>query len=91
VPFNGILAVTNPVSVPPLTSNGQVLPGGNFQFSVQEQGTAIQTVQILASTDLTNPNGWVQIGSVFPSSSLFTFTDTNAASYPTRFYKILAP
>jgi hypothetical protein len=91
VPYNGILGVNIPVPVPPVTSNGQVLPGGNFQFSVQEQGTAIQTVQILANTDLTNPNGWVQIGSVFPSSSLFTFTDTNAASYPTRFYKILAP
>ncbi|HWX18320.1 MAG TPA: kelch repeat-containing protein [Candidatus Binatia bacterium] len=91
LPFFDILAVTNPVPVPPLTSGGQALPGGHFQFSIQERGAAIQTVQILASTDLADPNGWVQIGSVFPSSSLFTFTDTNAALYPTRFYKVIAP
>jgi len=91
VPYNAILAVTNPLPVPPQTSGGQVLPGGNFQFSIQERGSAIQTVQILASTDLGDPSGWVQIGSVFPGTANFTFADTNAALYPTRFYKVVAP
>jgi hypothetical protein len=91
IPFYDIFAVTNPMPVAPLMSGGQALSGGNFQFSIQERGTAIQTVQILAATNLTYPDGWVQIGSVFPSSGLFTFTDTNAALYPTRFYKVIAP
>jgi hypothetical protein len=91
VPYNAILGVVNPLPVSPQMSGAQVLPGGNFQFSIQERGSAIQTVQILANTDLSDPGGWVQIGSVFPSTTNFTFTDTNAALYPTRFYKVVAP
>jgi len=91
VPYNGILAVTNPLPVSPQISGGQVLPGGSFQFSIQERGSAIQTVQILATTALTDPSGWVQIGSVFPSGNTFTFIDTNAMLYATRFYKVIAP
>jgi hypothetical protein len=90
-PLYDIFAATNPVPVPPLMSGGQALPGGDFQFSIQERGSAIQTVQILAGTNLTAPSAWVQICFVFPSSSLFTFTDTNAALYPSRFYKVIAP
>ena len=86
-----ILGINNPVPVAARTSGGQALPDGNFQFTVQEGGSIVQTVLIQANTDLTNPNGWVQIGSVFPSTNSFTFTDTNAALYPMQFYRVLAP
>jgi hypothetical protein len=51
----------------------------------------LQTVLIQASTNPADPNSWLQIGSVLPSSNPFTFTDTNAWQYPMRFYRIAAP
>ncbi len=83
------VVVTNPVVVPPLVSGAGWVPTGAFQFTVQERGNAVQTVLIQASTDLTDPAGWVQIGSILPTGSTFTFTDTNAAQYPARFYRAL--
>jgi hypothetical protein len=85
------VTVVNPVPVAPVLSGGAALANGNFQFSVQERGSVVQTVLIQANTNLTDPGGWVQVGSVLPAAGLFTFTDTNAAAYPARFYRILAP
>jgi hypothetical protein len=86
-----LITVSNPVPVGATLSGGASLSKGNFQFSVQEGGAVVQTVLVQANTDLSNPNGWVQIGSVLPASSLFTFTDTNASLYPKRFYRVLSP
>src|SRR5438477_7458071 len=83
--------VTNPVPMAPLVSGVEWLSNGSFQFTVQERGTAIQTVLIQANTDMSDPAGWIQIGSVLPTGNNFTFGDPNAAQYPTRFYRILAP
>jgi hypothetical protein len=85
------LFVTNPIPVAPLMSSGGPGSNGNFQFTVQEQGSVVQTIWVQANTSLVNPAGWVQIGSTLPGSSIFTFTDTNAAQYPTRFYRTVAP
>jgi hypothetical protein len=85
------VVVTNPVAAAPLLTAGGASANGNFQFTVQELGGAPQTVYIQANADLTNPNGWVQIGSVLPGSTSFTFTDTNSALYTTRFYRVVAP
>ena len=38
-----------------------------------------------------DPGAWAQIGSVLPASNPFTFTDTNAAQFPMRFYRVLNP
>jgi hypothetical protein len=46
---------------------------------------------IQATTNLSDPTGWVQIGSFLPNSSVLTFVDTNAAAYPRRFYRMLTP
>jgi hypothetical protein len=82
--------VTNPAPVAPLASGGGLLSNGNFQFMVQQGGPAVQALLIQASTNLTDPAAWVQIGSVLPSSGQFSFTDTNAARYSARYYRILA-
>ena len=85
------LFVTNPIPVAPLMSGSGPGSNGNFQFTIQEQGSVVQTVWVQANSSLVNPAGWVQIGSTLPDSSIFTFTDTNAAQYPTRFYRTVAP
>jgi len=85
------VVVTNPVPVGPLVSGAGPLSDGSFQFTVQERGLAVQTVLVQANANPADPAGWVQIGSVLPGSSMFTFTDTNAAHYPARFYRLVAP
>jgi hypothetical protein len=83
--------ITNPVPAVPLVNGIVPLPGGGIQITVKETGSALQTVLIEANTNPANSAGWTQIGSVFPSGSTFTFTDTNATLYPTRFYRVIAP
>jgi hypothetical protein len=88
---NVYVVVTNPVPVMPLLSGAEMLSNGNVQFTVQVQGSIIQTVLVQANTNLSDQTGWVQIGSIQPNAIAFTFTDTNAAQYPVRFYRISAP
>ena len=64
---------------------------GGFQITVSEGGTILQTILIEASTNPEDPNSWVQIGSLLPASNPATFTDSDAARYPARFYRIIAP
>jgi len=85
----GIYAV-NPVASAATLSNAMVTANGGFQFSVTEGGTSLQTVLIQASANPADPSSWVQIGSVLPSPNPFTFADTNAAQYPSRFYRVVA-
>jgi hypothetical protein len=44
---------------------------------------------IQATANLADPNSWVQIGSVYPGTNTFTFTDTNAFQFPSRFYRMV--
>jgi len=85
------VVVTNPVPVMLLVSGAGTLSNGDFHFTVQEAGSIIQTVLIEANTNLADQVGWVQISSVLANATAFTFTDTNSAQYPTRFYRIRAP
>jgi hypothetical protein len=69
--------------VPPATVAGAtILPNGNFQFNLG--GTTGGIYQIQASTDLVN---WVTIQSNGPFTGTLIFTDTNAAQFPSRFYR----
>jgi hypothetical protein len=86
--FN-LVAATNPVAVPPLLNGAGQLANGSFQFTATERGSAVQTVLIQASANLADPNSWVQVGSVFPGTNTFTFTDTNAFQFPARFYRMV--
>jgi hypothetical protein len=81
----------NPIPTPASISAAAILPGtGGFQFTVSEGGSVLQTVQIQATTDPADPNSWQQIGSILPTTTPFSFTDSNAAQYPKRFYRIVA-
>jgi N-acetylneuraminic acid mutarotase len=84
-----LVAVTNPIPVPPVLNGAVQLADGSFQFTASESGSAVQTVLIQASANLADPNSWVQIGSVYPGTNTFTFTDTNAFQFPTRFYRMV--
>src|SRR5260370_1156237 len=86
-----ILAVYNPVPAPATLASVTPTDGGGFQFTASEGGYVLQTVLIQATTNPADPNAWVQIGSLLPTTNPFTFTDTNAAQYPMRFYRIVAP
>jgi hypothetical protein len=84
-----LVAVTNPLPVPPVLNGAGQLANGSFQFTATENGSAVQTVLIQASANLADPNSWVQIGSVYPGTNTFTFTDTNAFQFPARFYRMV--
>ena len=86
----GVYAV-NPVPAAAQLSSAAPSAGGGFQITASLGGSVLQTVLIQATTNLADPNSWVQIGSLLPTANPFTFTDTNAAQNPMRFYRILAP
>ncbi|MDB6020878.1 MAG: hypothetical protein JWQ04_735 [Pedosphaera sp.] len=81
----------NPVPVSPLLSGAAPSAGGGFQLTASVGGPVLQTVLIQATTNPADPNSWTQIGSLLPAANPFTFTDTNSAQYPSRFYRIVAP
>jgi hypothetical protein len=83
--------VINPVPVAPQMSGAATMAGGNFKFIATEGGSVMQTALIQATTNPSDPNSWVQIGSAFPTNNSLSFTDTNAAQFPTRFYRVVAP
>jgi hypothetical protein len=90
--FNSGSLVYNPVPVAPQITNAVLSAGsGGFQLTVAEGGNIQQTLWIQATTNPVDPTAWEQIGSVYPTNNPFTFTDTNSALYPVRFYRIVAP
>lgn len=89
--FAGAYWAVNPVPVPATLSSIAPVPGGGFQLTVSEGGNNLQTVLLEATTNLADPNSWLEIGSVLPTANPFTFTDTNATQFPTRFYRVRTP
>jgi N-acetylneuraminic acid mutarotase len=85
------VVVVNPVPAPPQLSGALAVGDGTFQFTGTFGSSGPQTVLVEATSDPTDPNSWVQIGSLTPASSPFSFTDTNAAQFPVRYYRVIAP
>ena len=85
----GVYAV-NPVPKPAALAAVVAPPQatGGFQFSVQ--ASAVQTTLIQATTNLVDPTAWTTIATN-PPGSLFIFTDTNSASFPMRYYRVITP
>ena len=77
------------LSIPVAPPNFSLAGGGGFQFAVQ--ANAAQTTLIQATTNLADPASWVTIATNPPGSSAFSFTDTNATAFPTRFYRVVSP
>jgi hypothetical protein len=88
--FNYGIVVVNPIPAPAQLTAAPAMVGGQFQFNVS-LGSTLQTVLIQATTNPADPGSWVQIGSLFPATNSFSFTDTNSALYPIRFYRLLSP
>jgi Fibronectin type III domain len=81
-------ALSSPVSytVPTPAPGVQLAVTPTRQFALTIAGVANQSYQILASQDLKT---WQVIGTVTTGTGgSATFTDTNAANYPSRFYRI---
>jgi hypothetical protein len=74
--------VVNPLSEVELTP----LPRTNGYFVMGVSGDVGPDYNIQVSTNLTN---WTLLQTVTPTSTPFTFTDTNAASFGRRFYRVL--
>jgi hypothetical protein len=84
--------VMNPIPAAASLTAVVTLPGnGGFQFTISEGGSVLQNVLIQAATNPSDPGSWEEIGSVFPTTNPFTFTDPNSAQYPVRFYRVVAP
>jgi hypothetical protein len=60
----------------------------NGWFQTQFSGTAGQTYILQASSDLVN---WVSISTNAPNASPFLWIDPNAANFPHRYYRVIAP
>ena len=78
-------ASTAQFSIQPLrfTSDGAFVDG---QFALPVLGVAETSYVLQASTDLIH---WAPISTNMASTNSFTLTDTNAASFPWRFYRIV--
>ncbi len=83
------VVVTNPAPSAAVLSPSVALSTAGFQLNASQAGSILQTVTIQATTNLTNPDSWTNIGSVLPASNLFRFIDTNATQFPNRFYRIV--
>jgi hypothetical protein len=81
--------VQNPIPTPALLSAITPTAAGGMQLNVQS--SVIQTTLIQATTNLADPTAWTTIGSIYPSSATFTFTDTNANQFDIRFYRVVSP
>ena len=83
--FRILLATANPPALPPVLSS-PVLTGGQFQFLLT--GSTGSNYIVQAATDLRGSN-WVPLRT---NAAPFTFTGSNALSFPQRFYRgIVAP
>lgn len=75
-----IPAIAATLSSPAYSADNQ------FQFTVTGSTGSNYVVQV--ATNLAPPTAWV---SIFTNTSPFTFVDSNANSFPQRFYRAYAP
>ena len=80
---------TPPPSAPsPLLLHIALISGGQIKVSAQAAPGATATVE--ATTDLGNPNGWVNLSTVSANGAgLMSFIDTDITNYPMRFYRFV--
>ena len=89
VPYNNIIAASNP---PPATVTATATsPPANGQFQFTAGGAAGQTAFVETTTNLADSTSWTLLTSFKPTNSLFTIVDTNNAPGAARFYRVTQP
>lgn len=63
---------------------------GNFQLS-GSYGTGNAGYHVLATTNVADPESWVDAGSGNFTAGDFSFTDLVSTNYPRRFYRVVTP
>lgn len=87
--FNKGYLVYNPVPGPVPLSVPTLAADGSLQISAA--GAVNRTVQVWATSNLADPSSWTLLTSCMPTNGVFSFTDTNAGSFNTRFYQVIGP
>lgn len=87
--MTGLVQVLPPPAVPAVLGDPEVLPDGRLQFTVTS--AAYRTNVIQASTNAANPIAWESIATTIPTNTQFLFIDSNATSFPLRFYRVAEP
>ena len=84
VPFSEPVNLTVPVRV--TTNSVQLVSGGGVQFRIEGQTNQVYHVQ--ASSDLAN---WLTISTNYAAYGLFQFTDPQATTNASRYYRVILP
>jgi hypothetical protein len=80
-----------PLEVKQVLNSLDIVPLPQGGVRVTFQGVPLCTYEIQATSDFTQPN-WTTLGTgVTQESGLMTYEDPEAAQYPMRFYRALAP
>ncbi len=87
--MTGIVHVVAAPIVKATLSQPEVMPDGTFRFTISS--TANRTNVIEASTNTANPANWSSIATLVPTNTPFLFIDSNATSFPLRFYRLVQP
>lgn len=87
--MTGLVHVLAPPTVPAMLSEPQALPGGDFQFTISS--TANRTNVVEATTNAANQAAWDTVATLVPTNTPFLFIDSNASSFPLRFYRVVQP
>ena len=65
-------------------------PDGNFQMGGTSASTN-EAYRIFATTNITDPLSWVEVGNGNFTDGVFSFTDLNSTNYTRRFYRVTMP
>ena len=89
LPLYYTVFASNPSPASVTVGTASLMPNAGFQINAT--GASNQTAQVWATTDLSNSNSWVLIGSFVPTNNAFGFTDPNASQFTQRFYRVTQP
>lgn len=87
--MTGVVNVLAPPAVPAVLSQAQTLPSGELQFTIDSSANRTNVVE--ASTNAASPAAWSSIATLVPTNTPFLFIDSNASSFPLRFYRVVQP
>jgi len=84
--MTGVVHVVQTTIASPVLTNATRLTDGTLQFTVLT--TAGRTNLIQATTNVANPNSWVLIDKIVPTTGSFQFTDPQAGQFNFRLYRV---